>query len=1314
MAGIASLSVGVLSRIMNGEMVELPVLQILGVLRVVSGESERIRIKISDSKYFNSFALLTTQLTPLFQGKLDKNCIVRLDQYVTTELAADCPQRRALIIAGMTVLHSGEQVKEQIGEPVSYIETLPPIVPTDAPNTNEENPTPSTSTSECHDASEMGDNNNPESSKPSNSTSLSVGVIARIMSGESVLNPVVQILGVKRMAEHLRIMISDSKYSNSYALLATQLNAKFNEENLKDKSIVRLDKYITTVVVRSIPAKRLLLILGMTVLNSGDQVKENIGDPVSYFEGLSQFDTTDAPNTSEPNSNSSTTFDSNSLSVGVIPRIMAGETVVDPVVQLLGVKRIGAPHNRWRIWISDGNYFHTFVMIATHLNSKFNEKNLKNKSIIRLDRYITSVVGNGTLSKRVLIILEMTILHSGDTVKEAIGKPVSYTQHPACSVPSVLSVGVIPRILNGEQVESSVLQVLGKMWYRMEGRDRMRLKISDSRYFYTFVLLSTQLTTDDIDDILLPNTIICVNNYITELLNDGTGRIVLTITGMSVRNTANEVAMQIGEPVAYSPEVSPIFLYNRIKYRFIRKLYKFKNFTSTEKAFSTMIFVLVVVIDCLHAVSMIRPVYIANEISAIYKNTLLYLLIKISSSAFIDNPDFFSRIEIKKFKLKPRMHLYRKFRLRANNTVLQCISYGSKMKTIDNNASQVAGSRSKTAKLTSLFSNTALRQENYHNNMPGIASLSVGVIPRIMAGEEVESPVFQILGVKRIAGGDNARMRLLISDSKYFNSYAMLATQLNPMFGEDKLKEHAIVRVDKYITSVVNKNDSGKRVLIILEMAILNPGEQVKQKIGEPVSYTEAASNASAPTTSASKPVENKPKPMYTNHNNNTLDQTINSGLTHPIASLSPYQNKWVIKVRVTAKSPLRTWSNAKGEGKLFSMDLMDDSGEIRATAFREQCDKYYDMIEVDKVYFISKCQLKPANKQFCTLKNDYEMTFTSDTVVQLCEDDDGGIPEVKYDLVPISQIANMEPKAAVDVVGVCKEVGELQVFTSRTTNKEFKKRDLTLVDTSDAAVTLTIWGDDAVNFDGHVQPIILVKGGRINEFNGGKSISMANGSVIKINPDIPEGHKLRGWFDNGGGANITNSVSARTGAGGGFSTEWRTFHEARNLGTGDKADYFQTKAVVHLVKSNNAYYKACPQAECNKKVIDENNGHYRCERCNAVFPNFKYRLLVNMSIGDWTSNRWVTCFSDIGEQLLGRSAQEIGEAMENNPAEAEEIFTSINFHSYIFKLRSKVENYGDMSRSKLTVQSATPVNFKEYNKYLINNLKELTGINKV
>lgn len=112
-------------------------------------------------------------------------------------------------------------------------------------------------------------------------------------------------------------------------------------------------------------------------------------------------------------------------------------------------------------------------------------------------------------------------------------------------------------------------------------------------------------------------------------------------------------------------------------------------------------------------------------------------------------------------------------------------------------------------------------------------------------------------------------------------------------------------------------------------------------------------------------------------------------------------------------KSNIRQWSNAKGEGKLFSMDLMDESGEIRATAFREVVDKYYDMIKVDKLYYISRAQLKVANKQYSTLKNDYEMTFSSDTIVQECHDTDK-VPEIQYNFVPIAQFANMEPNTVV------------------------------------------------------------------------------------------------------------------------------------------------------------------------------------------------------------------------------------------------------------------------------------------------------------
>lgn len=68
---------------------------------------------------------------------------------------------------------------------------------------------------------------------------------------------------------------------------------------------------------------------------------------------------------------------------------------------------------------------------------------------------------------------------------------------------------------------------------------------------------------------------------------------------------------------------------------------------------------------------------------------------------------------------------------------------------------------------------------------------------------------------------------------------------------------------------------------------------------------------------------------------------------------------RWRIRARVTQKSNIRTWSNSRGEGRLFSVNLIDESGEIRATGFTDVVDKYYEMLEVNKVswyFWINFC----------------------------------------------------------------------------------------------------------------------------------------------------------------------------------------------------------------------------------------------------------------------------------------------------------------------------------------------------------------------
>ena len=69
----------------------------------------------------------------------------------------------------------------------------------------------------------------------------------------------------------------------------------------------------------------------------------------------------------------------------------------------------------------------------------------------------------------------------------------------------------------------------------------------------------------------------------------------------------------------------------------------------------------------------------------------------------------------------------------------------------------------------------------------------------------------------------------------------------------------------------------------------------------------------------------------------------------YPIDALSPYQNKWTIKARVTLKTDIKHWSNARGDGKLFSVHLMDESGEIRATGFNDAVDRFYPILQENK-----------------------------------------------------------------------------------------------------------------------------------------------------------------------------------------------------------------------------------------------------------------------------------------------------------------------------------------------------------------------------
>ena len=382
-----------------------------------------------------------------------------------------------------------------------------------------------------------------------------------------------------------------------------------------------------------------------------------------------------------------------------------------------------------------------------------------------------------------------------------------------------------------------------------------------------------------------------------------------------------------------------------------------------------------------------------------------------------------------------------------------------------------------------------------------------------------------------------------------------------------------------------------------------------------------------------------------------------------PLASLNPYQECWTVCAKVTKKSALRTYTNARGEGSVFDVELVDTEGTaIRATLWRGVADKYYETMEEGAAFYVSNGVLKPANRNYSSVKNDYEMTLTERSRIERVEEDALATRltfKVSYDFVKIKDLsAYIGRKKMLDVVGVAVSVGQVGSVKRKTDGASLLRRDITIVDEDALTVTVTLWGPLAEEKGSQLEDaatprVVIIRGARVTDFNG-VSLSTVSRSEMLIEPDdVDEAAALRSWYDENGNGLETKAAGEGLATGGRKSGEGKP-RERKQLQDFPAADaltdapmYFNNviATVTKVYTNGNMHWKAAPESDANgklRKVVEDGQGRWVCDAIGKTYDSFKRQYILNAMLADATGEVRVNMFNAEGELLFGMTSDEV------------------------------------------------------------------------
>lgn len=424
-----------------------------------------------------------------------------------------------------------------------------------------------------------------------------------------------------------------------------------------------------------------------------------------------------------------------------------------------------------------------------------------------------------------------------------------------------------------------------------------------------------------------------------------------------------------------------------------------------------------------------------------------------------------------------------------------------------------------------------------------------------------------------------------------------------------------------------------------------------------------------------------------------------------PVRELSTYIKKWEIKARVTKKAPMRTYNTERGQGKLFSVDLLDgDSSEIRASFFNQAADKFFDVLQEGEVFTFARGSVRVANKKFNNLGHSYELNFDTDAIITPMAED-ASIKSIRYTFKALGQLNDLELPATVDLMVMVKSFEPAREQTMND-SRSVTIQDLVVVDQSDCQINLTLWGDHANQPDELLtgEPVVLIKGVGVRDFRG-RTLSASGQAQLRfiaqdqvaasgLDPLVME--DVQRLISVCGNKSQYNNLSNAMGVSSAPATEctMEHFRELSNSETvGPNPLYFTMYGKLLNVRTAT---QAGDQLPLYFSPTDGSGGPAKL-RAYCLFY-------------DSTGIVGLTGFDDSIRVVLGKSAQEIQELETKGGQEAIQELLDARYHGQPFQLRCRLrdEEYNGQTRVRSVLNSAVELSFGDRAQILCKEVKDL------